>query len=173
MIIEIAPEEFSKLVLIFLLDKIINEEEMLPNDENLNQLNKLLQNRKSQLLKQYLSFNAKSRNNYRRLKEAFYPEEESTDKFTIVIDPNKIIDEENEIKENSLLEKENEKEEPENKLYSSEIFYYVKDVVKSVIKKIRKKKVRSPRQIIVDNDIEKIVQKELERRCSQIYGKKE
>ena len=163
-------EKFSKLIIIFLLDKIVNEDEVLPNDEELNKLNEVLQGKqvKPHLLKQYLSFDTKNRNYYRRIKDAFYTDEDTNQKFTIEINPDKVTNESNEEDDSQINE-----DTSDSSFYSSQMFSYIKDVVYSVIKRIRKQKLRTPKQIIVDGDIEKIIESELNRRFYQSYGETE
>lgn len=172
--IEISPQEFSKFVINFLLDKIVNEDEVLSDDEELNKLNKVLKSKqvKTYLLKQYLDFDTQNRNYYRKVRDVFYTEKETDRRFTIVINPDK-KDTNEDIENNENLLTEEQDVVSENKFCSNEIFYYIKDIVKNVIKRVRRKKFRSPRQMILDEDIEKIIENELNRRYNQTYGRKE
>lgn len=142
--INITPEEFTSIIIIYLLDKINNEEEIVPNNENFNKLLENLQRVKSQITKFYLNTELDNRIYYKRLRSVL--EREGIDEtFTINI-----------IKENETNESENinKLHEEESKISHAE----TKELVKDVIKRIRKRKFRKA-TYMSDEELDKIIAK--------------
>lgn len=142
--INITPEEFTSIIIIYLLDKVNNTEEIAPDNEEFDKFIDNLERVKSYLTKFYLNTDINNRIYYKRLRSVL--EKEGIDQtFTINI-----------IKKEGVNEAENINNihEEENKVKPSEI----KNLVKDIIKRIRKRKFRKA-TYLSDEELDKIITK--------------
>lgn len=116
--IKVTPSEYADFTVAFLLDKLLNQDEVVADNEDFNKLAEVLESKgvKPLLLKYYISMDSKMRVKYKRLKGSFTDEE----------DPRNTID--------IIQSIDKEKKEPEKRAKSS----FIKDIVKSLIPKILK-----------------------------------
>lgn len=139
--IRISPEEFADFVVSFIFDKMVNEEEVLPDYEEFNELVETMLNKgmKSFILKYYLNMSSQQRVDYKRIRDAFTTDKQ--DIFTI----------------NILGGRENLEDSEEK----NDEKYYIKEVVRKVVKNIRKQRFHTSRPI-TESDIEKIIERVIE-----------
>ena len=70
--ITIKPEEFPDLVVSFLLDKIINSDSIIPENDEFNEyMERITRMIEPATLQYYLDMNASQRINYKRIKKVF------------------------------------------------------------------------------------------------------
>lgn len=71
--ITVNSREFADLVLIFLYDKMINEDTILPDYDRFNEISETLKNKgmRSILMHYYLGLDSQMRLKYKRIKESF------------------------------------------------------------------------------------------------------
>lgn len=141
--INVTPEEFVSILMVYLLDKINNNEELYADNEDFNNLINNLKRVKSYLTKFYLNTDLDNRIYYKRLRPIL-EKESLTDSFTITIWKNNTNESEN----------INKLDEEENKISKSE----VKKVTKDIIKRIRKRKFRKA-TYMPDEELDKIIAK--------------
>lgn len=83
--INIKPEDFADLVVLFLLDKIANPDMIVPNNEMFNKFIENVSNKiKPQLVEYFLNLDALSRVQYKRIQPPFL-KDGSKSMFTIAI----------------------------------------------------------------------------------------
>lgn len=141
--INITPEEFASIIMIYLLDRINNEEELIPDEEEFNKLMNNLERVKSYLVKFYLNSDVNNRIYYKRLRSVL-EKEGLAETFTIKIN-----------KKSSTNESENiNKIEKDTKINEVE----VKSLVKDVIKKIRKRKFKKS-TYMSEEELDNIIRK--------------
>jgi len=142
--INITPEEFTSIIMIYLLDKINNYDEIIPNNDEFDNIFKSLEKIKSHLTRFYLNSDINSRIYYKRLRGITY-KEGMLDNFTINIKkPNGVSENNLELNENEI-----------NK-------YELKDIVKQVIKTVKKRKFYKA-TYLSDEDLDKIIMKIIEK----------
>lgn len=141
--INITPDEFASIIIIYLLDKVNNTEDLYADNETFNDLIENLERVKSYLTKFYLNTELDNRIYYKRLRPVL-EKESPMDSFTINI------------------RKENEANESENinKLHEEDKISHVevKELVKKTIKMIRKRKFRKA-TYMSDEELDKIIAK--------------
>lgn len=142
--INITPDEFASIIMIYLLDKINNTEDLHADNEDFNDLINNIERIKSYLTKFYLNSSVDNRIYYKRMRPVL-EKESSMDNFTINI-----------IKKDKISEAENinKLHEEESKISHAE----TKELVKNVIKKIRKRKFRKA-TYMSDEELDKIITK--------------
>lgn len=141
--INITPEEFASIIMIYLLDRINNEEELIPDEEEFNKLMNNLERVKSYLVKFYLNSDVNNRIYYKRLRSVL-EKDGLAETFTIKIN-----------KKSSTNESENiNKIEKDTKINEVE----VKSLVKDVIKKIRKRKFKKS-TYMSEEELDNIIRK--------------
>lgn len=146
--INITPEQFASIIIIYLLDKINNREDIIPDNESFEDLIDNIKKMKSHLTRFYLNSDINNRIYYKRLRRMM-DKEGSMDNFTISIKkPNKTNES---LDENSLELNENEINKHE-----------LKDLVKKVIKAVKKRKFYKA-TYLSDEDLDKIIMKIIEK----------
>ena len=132
--INVTQEEFVSVILIYLLDKINNRDNVFPFNEEIEKIIDKMKVIKPQLTKHYLNA-FDSRIYYKRIRDAFKSQKFSGNYVINIVD--KKTNEEIEKSEIDLLDesdilKDNYKEEL--------LFYKIKEAVKTTIKKIKKRR---------------------------------
>lgn len=153
--INITPEEFADLVVVFLFDKIVRNDEVIPEYEAFNEIVENLEKKgaKSPLMQYYLSLDAEERRNYKRINGAFTNGSQSNYTINIAMEKEK-RNEDEQLTEAQEVDVEKE-EEP-----SKKDVYFIKDIVKKTIQKMKSIKFRSAKKkVLTDDDLEKIIQK--------------
>lgn len=143
--INVSPEEFASIIMVYLLDKINNNEELEPDNENFNEVMEKFDRMKSHLAQFYLNTDINNRIYYKRLRSVL-EREGKDERFTI-----NIFKKEEETNESESI---NNLHEEENKVDKGEL----KTLIKDVIKRIRKRKFRKA-TYMSDSELEKIISK--------------
>lgn len=147
--INISPEEFTSIIIIYLLDKINNADEIAPDTEEFDKLVKNLERSKSHLAKFYLNTDINNRIYYKRLRSVL-EKEGIAETFTINIIKNEEINESENI---------NKSDDEDHNVDKNEI----KSLVKDIIKKIRKRRFYKA-TYMSDEDLDKIIKKVMKER---------
>ena len=141
--INITPEEFARIVMIYLLDKVNNPDEVYPEGEDFDKIVEDLQKVKSSLTRFYLDADIDSKIYYKRLR-GLMKKDNTTERFTIQV---------------QRKEQTNESENINNAQQDNEINkYQIKDIVKRVIKTIRKRRFHKAR-FLSDEELDAIIEK--------------
>ena len=141
--INITPEEFARIVMIYLLDKVNNPDEIYPEGEDFDKIVEDLQKVKSSLTRFYLDADIDSKIYYKRLR-GLMKKDNTTERFTIQV---------------QRKEQTNESENINNAQQDNEINkYQIKDIVKRVIKTIRKRRFYKAR-FLSDEELDAIIEK--------------
>ena len=141
--INITPEEFARIVMIYLLDKVNNPDEVYPEGEDFDKIVEDLQKVKSSLTRFYLDADIDSKIYYKRLR-GLMKKDNTTERFTIQV---------------QRKEQTNESENINNAQQDNEINkYQIKDIVKRVIKTIRKRRFYKAR-FLSDEELDAIIEK--------------
>ena len=141
--INITPEEFARIVMIYLLDKVNNPDEIYPEGEDFDKIVEDLQKVKSSLTRFYLDADIDSKIYYKRLR-GLMKKDNTTERFTIQV---------------QRKEQTNESENINNAQQDNEINkYQIKDIVKRVIKTIRKRRFHKAR-FLSDEELDAIIEK--------------
>jgi hypothetical protein len=142
-VLNVTPEEFSEIVLIYLLDKINNDDSVYSKEHEFEEVIKKLKFIKPKLVNFYLQSPMKTKIGYKYIRDVFL--KESLNKTSILRIYNDTLD-------------ENESFEEKKSLNENDI----KSIVKSTIKKAREIKSKYNKTItedILDKIIEKIMEK--------------
>lgn len=133
----VSPDEFFSVIMVFLYDMIVNNEEILLQGKDIQgMIDKMIKKgMKSPLMQFYLNLNSEERLKYKRIKDSFY--KKNAGETGIKIDSKKKINEDT----NNL---------PEN-------FYDLKDSIKRCITVMRKTKYKNPNRVITDDTMDKII----------------
>jgi hypothetical protein len=85
--INVKPEEFPDIVVSFLLDKLLHPKEVVPENEEFNDVAKKMKDKalNTTLMQYYLGMDARKRNDYKRIKDVF--DGTSQDMMVINISP--------------------------------------------------------------------------------------
>jgi len=150
--IDVTPEQFFTFVMMYLLDKINNNEYIRPlENEDVDELVDKLNIVRSHLTRYYLQTNTNERTNYRRMRRAF-------ETFGYTRNYNIYIHDT--LGENEKNNKEILNENKEKDIDISKDFYKLKDIVKDVVMELRNTKIRKSGYISqkeIDNLIEKTI----------------
>jgi len=147
--INVSPEEFAGIVMIYLLDKINNLEEIKPYSEEFEKIWDKLSILKPLLVNYYLNCDINNRIFYKRIRDAFQKEDFSKDYVVNII--NKNVSEE--YKDDDIEEKEIINE---NELE----FFKTKEVVKKVVNLINKRRFYKG-TYLSEKELNKIIEKVL------------
>lgn len=128
MLINMTPEDFMTFVLIYLLDKINNQEELRPIDPEIDELMSNIQVIRSYLTRFYLQTDGNKRVVYNRMRKAFDRSGYSR-RYTI-----NILD--------TISEAKNLSEESGNVPIQDDVFM-VKEIVKDAVKQVQKRELKT------------------------------
>lgn len=128
MLINMTPEDFMTFVLIYLLDKINNQEELRPIDPEIDELMSNIQVIRSYLTRFYLQTDGNKRVVYNRMRKAFDRSGYSR-RYTI-----NILDD--------VSEAKNLSEESGNVPIQDDVFM-VKEIVKDAVKQVQKRELKT------------------------------
>ncbi len=148
--INVTPEEFTSIMMIYFLDKLNNLEELRPHTEEFEKIWSKMDKLKAVLTQFYLNTDINNRIYYKRLRDVF--EEKNFSQSYII----NIVS--GDLNENEILNEEKEtdvvnKEEIE--------FYKIKEIIKKVINLINKRRFYKGRYLS-DKEMDKIINKVLE-----------
>ena len=84
--VNVHPNDFADLVLIFLFDKMVNRDSVLPKNERFNELMNKLSSKgvKAELLPYYMDSPVNLRTKYKMLKDTFIKPQSSTNTINIL-----------------------------------------------------------------------------------------
>ena len=88
--LNLSPSEYADLTVSFLLDKMLHPDEIVPDNENFNELAEKLKGLgvKPHLTKYYINMDSMARMNYKRIKDGF--DGSSDNPQTIKVNPAKV-----------------------------------------------------------------------------------
>lgn len=128
MLINMTPEDFMTFVLIYLLDKINNQEELRPTDPEIDELINQINVIRPHLTRFYLQTDTNKRVVYNRMRKAFDRSGYSR-RYTI-----NILD--------TISEAKNLSEESGNVPIQDDVFM-VKEIVKDAVKQVQKRELKT------------------------------
>ena len=144
--INVNPDQFFDIIMIYLYDIIVHKDDFLTKDKNIIKFLEVFKKRgmKTQLMDYYLNCNSDRRIDYKRIKNVFF--KENAGETNIRVDQKKNLKEE--------VEEPVRPERPDN-------FYELKDHLRKCITIMKKIKYKNPNRVITEEMLDNILNKVL------------